>query len=250
MSTIYDINEKMNNIRVKLYPNYLPGVEGDFIARNESDTPLSIEDVCAHMKNRAGFTGSYQDAVDYVRQFLNEALYQLCNGKAVNLDYFSIHSNVGGTFNSAHEAHDHAKNPVTFRFRCRKTMRKLARDTGVVITAMADTKAYISEFTDVNTEAVNEIIMPREQFAITGHKIKVAGDDPSCGVYFESVEDDRRVKVQGRLAENSATRIIGLAPMLVLPRNYRVVIISQYTGSGTFLKTPRVITSGFTLEAA
>jgi hypothetical protein len=38
--------------------------------------------------------------------------------------------------------------------------------------------------------------------------------------------------------------------MLVLPRNYRVVIASQYSGSSILLKEPREITSGFTLEAA
>jgi hypothetical protein len=177
-------------------------------------------------------------------------MYQLCNGKAVNMDYFSIYSNVGGTFDSIREPHDHEDNPVTFRFRTRKAMRDLARDTGVVITGLADNKAYIEKFMDVSSEAVNETIAGGELFVISGYKIKVDGDDPSCGVYFESVQDDQRVKVKARLAENSSPKIIGVVPMLLVPRNYKVVIVSQFTGSGTLLKSPRVITSDFTLEAA
>jgi hypothetical protein len=246
----------MNNIRVKLYSNYLHKIEGKYIARNESDTPLSIEEICAHMKNRAGFTGSYKDAVDHVRQFLKEAMYQLCSGKAVEMDYFSIYSNVGGTFNTEREPHSHEKNPVTFRFRCRKAMRELARGTEVIITGLADNNGFIEEFTDVSNEVVNETLVPGEQFVITGNKIKVLGDDPACGIYFESVPDNKddvqgvRVKVEGRLAENSSQKIIGIVPVLEVPSNYKVVIISQYAKSSSLLKTPRTITSNFVLKAA
>jgi hypothetical protein len=233
-------------------------VEGKYIARNESETPLSIKDICAYMKNRAGFTGSYKDAIDHVEQFLNEAMYQLCNGKAVNMGYYSIHSNVGGSFNSALETHDHTKNPVTFRFRCRKAMRDLARNTQVVITAVADTKSYINDFMDISSEAVNDTVMSGAQFILTGHKIKVEGNSPLCGIYFEHIADkvrgrvldEQRIKVQGRLAENSPKKIIGTVPRLEASSKYRVIIISQFTGSGTLLKTPRETTSSFTLEAA
>jgi nitrite reductase/ring-hydroxylating ferredoxin subunit len=252
MSSIHDENGKMNRIQVKLYPNHLLGVEGAYIARNESETPLSIEDVCEHMKDHTS-SGSYKDTAEIIRRFLDEAMYQLCSGKAVNLDYYSIHPYVGGTFNTAHKAHDHKKNPVTFRFRTRKAMRDLTKNTDVVITAVADSKSYIEEFTAVYSEAVNETVMPGEQFIISGHKIKVEGDDPSCGVYFASVTDNildgRRIKVYD-LAENSSPRIIGVVPLLEVPNKYKVVIISQHTGSGTFLKEPHVITSRFTLEAA
>jgi hypothetical protein len=257
MPKVYNVNETMNNIRVKLYSNYLEKAEGKYIARNESDMPLSIEKICAHMKNRAGFTGSYKDAVDHVRQFMKEAMYQLCSGKAVEMDYFSIYSNVGGTFNSERETHSHQKNPVTFRFRCRKAMRELARTTDVIITGLADNSGFIEEFTDVSNDVVNETLMPGEQFVITGNKIKVEGDDPACGIYFESVpdnEDDaqsvRRVKVEGRLAENSSQKIIGIVPMLEVPSKYKVVIISQYAKSRILLKAPRTITSSFVLKAA
>jgi hypothetical protein len=247
---IFDVKEKLNNIRVKLYQNNLPKAEGRFIARNESGTPLEIEEVCAYMKNRGGFTGSYDDLIEHVKRFLDETMYQLCNGKAVNMRYFSIHSSVGGTFDSAHERHDHDKNPVTFRFRCRRAMRELARATGVIIIAVADAAGYISDFTDVSSQGINETVKRGGQFVISGHKIKVEGDDPSCGLYFESVPNKRRIKVEGQLAENSPSKIIGIVPRLAAHRQYKVVIISQFTGSGTLLKTPRVITSDFALEAA
>ena len=85
MAIINNVNEVLHRIRVKLYPNYLPSVEGQYIARTNNEASLSIEQVCAALKNRGGFTGSYDALIDHVRQFFDEAAYQLCDGFAVNM---------------------------------------------------------------------------------------------------------------------------------------------------------------------
>jgi len=35
----------------------------------------------------------------------------------VSNGYYSIHPNIGGTFDNVNEAHDHIKHPIFFRFR-------------------------------------------------------------------------------------------------------------------------------------
>jgi hypothetical protein len=81
-------------------------VEGEYIARTDNEATLSIEQVCVALKNRGGFTGSYDDLVDHIRQFLAELVHQLCDGFAVNTGYFSVYPFVGGTFDSITEGHD------------------------------------------------------------------------------------------------------------------------------------------------
>ena len=100
MAIINNVNEVLHRVRVKLYPNYLQGVEGAYIARTDDEASLSIEDVCAAMKNRGGFTGNYDDLVDHVKQFFDETAYQLCDGFAVNTGYYSLHPKIGGTFDA------------------------------------------------------------------------------------------------------------------------------------------------------
>ena len=107
MAILNPVKEVLHRIRVKLYPNYLPNVKGAYIARTDNEASLSIEQVCAALKNRGGFSGNYEDLVENVRQFFDEAAYQLCDGYAVNTGYYSVHPNVGGTFNSVAELHDH-----------------------------------------------------------------------------------------------------------------------------------------------
>jgi len=252
MAVIKNINEVMHRIRVKLYPNYLPQVDGAYIARTSNEAALTIEQVCAALKNRGGFTGNYEELVDNVRQFMDESAYQLCDGFAVNTGYFSILPNIGGTFSSAKEVHDPKKHPVSFRFRTHAKLRRLANHIEVEVEGLADTSGFIDEFTDVGSDTINEALSGGDQFIISGHKIKVAGDHPDCGVYFQLVEEpDTRIKVKTRFAENSKSRIIGVVPVLLAPKSYRVVVVTQFNGSsGTYSKTPKTMTSNFQLLAA
>jgi hypothetical protein len=241
------VTEVLHRIRVKLYPNYLPQVEGAYIARTDNEASLTIEQVCAALKNRGGFTGSYDDLVEHVRQFLDEVVYQICDGFAVNLKYFLIYPNVGGTFDMVFEGHDTHKHPVSFRFRVLAPLRAQAEHIVVEGEGLADVQGYIDEFTDVTTESVNETLTPGGMFSIAGHKLKVAGDNPEVGVYVVPEADPAGlVKVGGHLAENTASKLIGIVPALGAGK-WKVEVKTQYTVGGTFLKEPRVIESRFVL---
>jgi hypothetical protein len=222
-------------------------VEGAYIARTDNEASLTVEEVCAALKNRGGFTGNYDDLVEHVRQFFDETAYQLCDGFAVNTGYFSVHPNVGGTFDKITEGHDTDKHPVSFRFRTRAPLRALAERIVVDVEGLADVSGYIDEFIDVTTEAVNETLTPGGQFSVSGHKIKAAGAKAEVGVYFVSAADPAvRVKVEGHLAENAASKVIGIIPALT-PGAWKLEIVTQYSSGSFFLKEPRIIESSLVL---
>jgi hypothetical protein len=175
-------------------------------------------------------------------------VYQLCDGFAVNTGYFLMYPNVGGTFDKVVEGHDTEKHPVTFRFRTLAALRTMAERIVVEVEGLADVQGYIDEFIDVTTKSVDETLTPGGQFSISGHKLKIAGDDPEVGVYFVPEADPAgRVKVAGHLAENSASKLIGIVPALGAGK-WLVEVKTQFSGSGsTMLKAPRTITSAFSL---
>jgi hypothetical protein len=246
---IDNVNEVLHRIKVKLYPNYLPEAEGTYIARTENEASLSVEQVCAALKNRGGFTGDYDTLVDCVRQYFDEVAYQLCDGFAVSNKYFSVHPNVGGTFMNAAEIHDHEKHPINFRFRVRQALRKLTEFIAVDVEGIADTHGYIDEFIDVFTHTENDALTPREMFIVHGHKIKVAGENLEVGLYFVNIENPAKTyKITAQeLAQNSASKIIGIVPTLFAGK-FKVVIKSQYNGSASsFLKELRSVESSFGL---
>jgi hypothetical protein len=117
----------------------------------------------------------------------------------------------------------------------------------IEIEGLANAAGYIDEIEDISGGAVNETLTPGGQFSITGHKIKIAGDDPGVGVYFTSESDpSQSVKVSGRLAENTASKLIGIIPVLSAG-TWKVAIKTQYTSGASFLKNPRVIESAVSL---
>ena len=162
MSDVYQVKERMHKMRAKLYPSYLPGTEGKFIARTINESAATIEDICAAAKNRGGYDGSYEELVKAVKHFQKETAYQLADGFTANLEYYTIHPNIGGTFSSENEAHDHKAHPITFRFQELKAMRDLRNLIEVVIDGVADTKGYIMDFIDIGTGAVNETFTQME----------------------------------------------------------------------------------------
>jgi hypothetical protein len=84
-------------------------------------------------------------------------------------------------------------------------------------------------------------------FCIKGAKIKVAGNDPDCGVYFVPVDDPTAAVKLDRLGENCGSFVTGIVPETGHDQN-RIEIRTQYTGSNvSFLKTPRTLTSRFVL---
>jgi len=64
--------------------------EGQYIARTDNEATLSIPDICTTSINRGGFTDNYDEYVEHVTQFMEEAVYQLLDGYAVNFGYFSL----------------------------------------------------------------------------------------------------------------------------------------------------------------
>lgn len=247
---INDLSMILHRIRVRLYPNYLQNVEGSYIARTDNERTLDIKDICTIMKTRAGFTGKYEDLLDYVRQYYDEVAYQLCDGYAVTNGYYTVHPNIGGSFNGVNEAHDHDKHPITFRFGARSKLRKLARDIAVDVEGIAESPGFIDTYTDLEENSVNGIFVPGNQFAIHGHRIKVEGDDPGVGVFFVPVDDPSKAKKMTRIAENHPSRVTGIAPQTEHQHN-RIEIRTQYSGTaGKPLKTLRIITGAFVIEEA
>jgi len=240
-----------HKIRIKLYPNYLPKAEGKFISRTKSQKAMSVEAVCKELKNRTTYEGDYNGTVKAVKAFLDEAVYQVCNGHSVNFDYFSLYANVGGMFNNPHDSHDREKNPITFRTRILSELSGKAEQIDVEIDGKADTNGYIDEFLDGHTKSVNDIVSAGDQFCVAGHKIKVLDDgtNPNCGVFFVDVKNPSvRLKVTSFLIENSSSKIIGVTPALASAASYRVEIVTQFAGSNTsLLKEPKTLTGDFEL---
>ena len=247
MKPINMVEEVLHKIRVRLRPSRLPGASGLYTARVFSEAALKIEEVCASLKLRGGFTGSYEDAVKIMKQVLAEIAYQLCNGFSVNLGYFSIHPSVGGFFKSPNDEPDKKSHPVRFRFRVRKPMRDLYKHINIEV-MLPDPGGGIDTFVDFESASENKTATPGGLFILIGERIKIRGASPDCGLYFVSADNPGiRIKATGSFPVNSGGRLSGKVP--ALPAGvYTPQIVTQHTTGNIDLKEPRIVTGDFTLR--
>jgi hypothetical protein len=239
----------LHSIKVRLHKNYLPGMDGTYNARTANEATLDIAKICESMKDRGNYAGKYEEMIGNVKNFLDEAAYLLCDGFALNLGYFSIHPNIGGTFGSVHEKHDSKKHPITIRYRTHSKFREMLENISVVVIGEAKNDSLIKAFFDHDKASASQY-EPGHLFSIIGKKIKLAGDDPGCGVYFVPIDHPEAAVKVSRIYENSRKKIIGVAPDTGHHFN-TIEVRTQFCGSPkVFLKTPIIIRTEFVIEAA
>jgi hypothetical protein len=251
MSVIDGVEQVLHRIRVKLYPNYLPGKEGELIARTDNEKSLSFEEVSKAAKERGGFTGSLDDLNEHVAVFLREAAHQLCDGYEVNFGgLFAVYPNVGGVFANEYDPVDRDKHKVSFRFRTLGSLRRLADHIEIVSEGLAAAGGYIAELTDVTSGLANETVTKGGIFTLSGDKIKIAGDAARTGVYFITLGSPNvSVKAAGNLAVNTPSQIIGTVPELLAGKDWYVEVRTNFSGNtANPLKEMRTIRSAFAVR--
>jgi len=82
----------------------------------------------------------------------------------------------------------------------------------VQVDGLAETSGWIDEFEDVEAEAINTVYVPGDQFVLRGSRIKIAGDDPACGLYFVPSDGSAEAVKVSTFAENTPSTIIGIVP--------------------------------------
>jgi hypothetical protein len=240
MALLNMIAAVFHRIRIKLYPCRLPGKEGEYIARIDNEAMLTIEEVCAALIARGGFTGDYNTLVTCVKLFFDEVAHQLCDGFGVKTRYFSMNPVVGGYFRGPAEAQDRKAHPVGFRFHVLPPLRDLA-DLITIEASYAKPGGYIDTVTDFESQTDNQTLTPGGLFMVSGYKVKITGNSPKNGAYFISATDPGcRIKAEGGFAENQKNKVIGKIPDLA-PGTYTLEIVTQYSRGSFLLQEPRTV---------
>ncbi|MBB3188322.1 DNA-binding domain-containing protein [Microbacter margulisiae] len=228
----------LHRIKANLYDNLLTEDPNDFVARVSSERTLDVADIANAAVTRGGASVSAVDMEHHVNLFFKEMTYQLCDGFSVNTGYFTAAPLIKGVFNSPVEGFDPAKHSVIFQFNQGDVMRKEISNIEVQIMGVAESGMSIVQVTDVKTGEVNGVITPGRNLKIKGSKIKLAGSDPSIGIYFTNETTGDVVKVDtSDVVINNPSELMIITPSLPAG-TYTLKMTSQFTNS-SLLKEPR-----------
>jgi hypothetical protein len=245
MAIIDALQEVLHTIRVFLYYNYLQNVNGKYVARIKSDRTLDLEEVVAAAINRGGALLPRDTMLEAYRIITKEILYQVLDGFKVNTGFFMIALKIRGTYNGLNEPVEKTK--LSFSITPLAWLRSLIDKVTVEILGIADVDAYVAEVFDNRSGLSDTVLTPDGDLIIQGYKVKVAGNDPTCGVAFIDTATGTAYPVTERLTENTPSRLIVRIPALNTGV-YNLRIISQYTSGTKTLKEPRITTYSTDLE--
>jgi len=104
-------------------------------------------------------------------------------------------------------------------------------------TNAASPQPQIQEVKDSVSGKVNEILTRKGVVEVRGYNLKVEGDNPNCGLWFVT-EEGKEFKANV-IIENKPSKIMAMLPEID-GNKVQVKVVTQYTGSGTMVKNPKV----------
>jgi hypothetical protein len=229
----------LHKIRAFLYKNVLTPDAEDYVIRPIAERPLNVNEICESAVSRGGADISAPAMEHAVNLFFGEMGYRLCDGFSVNTGWFTAGPHVHGVADSPNEKFDKKKHTLLFELHQGTLLRKELENVEVEIMGVADVDAMIAQVTDVKTGSVNDTLTPNRNLKIVGHKIKVAGDKETDGIYFVNHDTNERTRVDDSdVVTNNPSELIVVIPELAAGE-YRLEITSQYSGGGKPLNEPR-----------
>ncbi|MDR2783271.1 MAG: DUF4469 domain-containing protein [Treponema sp.] len=190
------------------------------------------------MKIGAGLTRSdVASVLEAAKQVIADIIAE---GGAVHFELFNAYPSIQGVFNGPDEAFDPAKHKVRINLHPGAALRSAVSQIKLKRVAAVLTGTVITSVVDVKSGTVNNKLTPGRDIKIAGAKLKIAGDDPSAGLYFVPAAGDP-VKVDPTdIVVNNPAEVIAVIPALTAGA-WRVRITTQYS-SGKALKSPHTFT--------
>jgi hypothetical protein len=231
----------LHKIRAFLYANLLTPDPNDYIIRVISERTLNVKEICEAAVSRGGANVSASTLEHHVNIFLKEMAYQLCDGYSVNVGWFTAMLQVRGVANSPTEKFTKGKHTALFEFHQGVLSRRELENVVVEILGVAETGATIAQVLDVKTGSVNDLLTPNRNLKITGHKLKIAGDNPANGVYFIDENGNREKVDVSDVVINNPSELMILIPAL-RTGVYQLEVTTQFSsGGGQVLNEPRSV---------
>ena len=230
--------EVLHRIKVNLYENLLTENPNDYSAKVISERTLNTKEICQTAIKRGGAASTAEAMEHNVNLFLKEMAYQLMDGYSINTGYFTANAQVRGVFDSSKETFNPEKHSILFRFNQGDILRKEIPNVTVQIMGVGDSGIVISHVVDSKTGSVNDLITPGGNLKIKGGKLKIVGDNPDIGVYFEDQYNNRYKVEDNDIIVNNPSELIVMIPSLPAG-SYKLVVSTQFSGSSTPLKEMR-----------
>lgn len=216
----------------------------DYSAQTHSKNSYNKEQFIDLMLQR-GTLMTKTDALAVLNNIEETAVYVIKNGGTLNLPLFNTGFSISGVFEGAADAFDPNRHHLHVNVSKGTLLRDAEKEVKVTKVNAPSPQPQILEVKDSVTGSIDQLLTSGGVVEITGVHIKIAGENPACGLYFIA-EDGSEAKTE-TLVHNKPSTLIAIVPALGAG-NYHIKVITQFQGGGKELKDPRTTIYGKLLQ--
>lgn len=221
-------------LSVDLYDNLLTEKKGDFTGKARITGSFRNADIARRIVAKRT-----EYRLETIENILNladqEKARAIVEGKSLVDGVGQYQIRVVGSFEGEKAPFNPELHQLSVSYSMGKSLRDMMKNV-VVETYIATTGPVINEVIDSSTGSVNSMLVPNSTFVINGSNIKIAGDDPSVGV-FMTREGGTSSEVRLLVHNNPSQLTVLLGDMAY--GQYTLSIVTQFSTSGKSLKEPR-----------
>jgi hypothetical protein len=219
-----------NNLLTKDKPN-------DRYARVVNQHSYTEEDLAAVIARR-NIGISKPEALAMLEAASEIQLEWLAAGSSINLRLAHFHPSIPGSYEEG-EYPTEALIRITPSKEVAETAKKIPLRHVEAVNPI-----HIEFVYDVKSGTTNDKVTRGGTVKITGHNLKIAGDNPAVGIEFISLEDPEAIyRIPAvDIVTNNPSELMIIAPMMVTGEKVALKVTTQYVNSAKTLKTPRSVT--------
>lgn len=226
--------EERNVLSVDLYDNVLTERKGDYTGKIRVTGSFRNADIARRIVAKR--TEYRAETIENILNMADQEKAQaIVEGKSIVDGVGQYQIRVIGSFEGEKAPFNPALHQLSVSYSMGKNLRELMKNVAVQ-TSPASTGPVINEVTDVATGLVSSALTNGSNVVISGYNIKIAGEDPSVGVFL--TKDGGPVTKVKLLVHNNPSQLTVLIPSLPVG-DYTLSVVTQYTSGNKLLKEPR-----------
>ncbi len=230
------------NLNAWLRRNLLTADPNDFMAVPVTTGSIGISEIVDELV-REGLELKRETVIDVVTRFNRKTAEMVTGGYNVSNGLVHIRPVIRGAFYN--KTWNPEVNSLVASISPGADLRNAIAGTEVMILGEQPDMIEILSLTDSVTGNTDGTLTKGRNAEIKGSYLKIAGDNPSCGITFTNIATKDVVKLEiADIVLNEPSRLLILVPATLTPGEYELSITTQFTGGNKFLKDPRSASFG------
>lgn len=228
-------------LRAWLRRNMFKDESSNYLASVETNGSINPEGIIDELQSE-GMELKRETVVDIVTRYNRKAAELVVRGYNVNTGLVYMRPVVRGVFHD--KIWDSESQPIRVALNESVELKHAIAQAKIEILGEQASPMQILSVIDKSSGKTDYTLNKGRNAELKGSFIKIAGDNPECGVTFKATNIHLEVKVPPQnIVINEPSRLLILIPETMQAGEYKLSITTQYSAGGnSMLKKPRTAT--------